>query len=78
MKSIETHFVSMTDYRPSRIVATDGDNRIVVSCQDELTSEQNHALAARTLKNKLGWPETMHGGHTKKGMVWIFPNEYLC
>jgi hypothetical protein len=76
MKSIETHYIRASQTKPSRMVATDGDNRIIVSYDGDRTMDCNHALAARQLRSKLGWIGTMAGGHTKKGMAWVFVGHY--
>ena len=72
MKSIQTHYIGPSATKPSRIVATDGDNRVIVVYDDFLSVDDNHSVAACQLRSKLGWIKPMVGGHTKKGMVWVF------
>jgi hypothetical protein len=72
MKSIETTYHGPTNTRGSRISATDGDNRVSVSYDSALSSEENHQKAAMELRTKLEWTGRMIGGHTKAGMVWVF------
>lgn len=77
MKSIETTYFGPTNIRGSRIGATDGDNRIYMGYRSELSSEENHRHAAIELRKKLKWDGLMHGGHTKRGMVWVFSDTYI-
>lgn len=78
MKSIECHYIGPSDTKPARIVATDGDNRIVVSyhVQNEQASslpDSAYRRAAIALCRKLGWNSgRMIGGHTKRGMVFVW------
>jgi hypothetical protein len=78
MKAIETHYVGPTNNRGSRIVASDMDvNRVTVEYRSELNSDQNHQAAALALLAKLRWAGTYYGGHTKKGMAWVMPEDKL-
>ena len=77
MKAIKTHYVGCTDFRGSRIIATDGDNKAILTYDHGLDLDDNHKEAAKTLCRKLGWvPAKMQGGHTKKGMVWVWFDKY--
>lgn len=71
MKTVTTKILPPTNYNGTRIVATDGDNRIVLPADYSLTSEEEHVRAARTLRDKLEWKYEMMGGHTKDGMVFV-------
>ena len=70
MKTIETKYLACTNTKPARIVATDGDNRIIVGC--EQFGDKAHMHAAKLLRDRLNWPNAMYGGHTKRGMVFVF------
>lgn len=78
MKAITTKYIGPTNCKGSRIKATDGDNSVTISYPHEINSEQAHMKAAQTFMEKIGWMGEMMGGHTKSGMVFIFPdNEYV-
>lgn len=72
MKTIETKYLGPTNFKGSRIRATDGDNTIFLSrdCCDSI--DEAHSRTALALKAKLGWTGKMIGGHTKSGMVFVF------
>lgn len=78
MKSIECYYIGPTDYKPARVVATDGDNRVIVSyhVQDESAARLPDAAykrAALALCRKLGWNNgQLIGGDTKKGKVYVW------
>ena len=78
MKTISTKYLSATNFKGSRIKATDCDNSITISYPHELNHEQAHMKAAQALMEKMDWLGEMMGGHTKDGMVFIFPdNDYV-
>ena len=73
MKAITTRYCGPTDRRGSRYIATDSDkNRVIVSSDSALNSEQNHQRAAVALVKKLRWSGALQGGHTKDGMAWTW------
>jgi hypothetical protein len=75
MKAIETKFYGPTNTKGSRITACDCDNnKVTLSYDHSLNSEQNHRAAAVALCNKMQWSrsETLCGGHTKSGMCFVF------
>ena len=74
MKAITTKFHGPTNRRYSRYSASTCDgNRIMVECDDELTSEQNHDRAARMLCKKMKWGgKLIGGGLGNKGNVYVF------
>ena len=78
MKTIETRYHGPTNTKGSKIIATDGDNRLTIHVNNALSLEANHMEAARLLKTRLAWRGSMQGGHTKRGMVWVFQGEYTC
>lgn len=73
MKSIFTKYAGPTNHRGSRIIAKDMDgNRVTVSYDAALSSEQNHRMAAITLHAKMGWTGQVVGGQYKDGYHWVF------
>lgn len=73
MKAITTKYHGPGNVRGSRFIASDEDgNRVIVSYDYALNSEQNHARAAEALCRKMGWVGTMMGGGIKGGMVWVW------
>ena len=84
MKTIETKYHGPGERRGSRVSASDSDgNRVMLTWDNSINSEENHAGAALALCHKMGWhPDngragsngchTLQGGHTKRGMVWCF------
>ena len=76
MKVITTRYHGPTNTRGSRIAATDEDgNRVILTYNDALNSEPNHAAAARKLCEKMDWRGTLTGGHIKHGMVWVWRDD---
>ena len=68
MKAIETW-----QRGRNRMFATDLDgNTAAISRDDKLTMEENCADAAKALCVKMGWHGMLVGGHTGKGMVWVW------
>ena len=87
MQTIETKYLGATNYKGSRIKATQSANfgsdykpkTITVHYDHALNADGNHQEAARKLKAKLGWEGEMHGGTTSRGYVWVFVNDdSLC
>ena len=75
MKAIRTKYIGPSNIRGSRISATSGEKgqRVVLSYDDAVNSDENHAKAARSLCDKMGWPYAMIGGGFPDGsMVWVF------
>jgi len=73
MKAIVTTYKGPSNVRGSRIIASDEDgNRVIVHYDPALNSEENHITAARSLCSKMGWTGTLHGGHLKHGMVFVW------
>ena len=71
MKAISTRYLGPTNFKGSRIVASDGDgNRIVVSLDSALGSEENHEAAAAKLCEKMGWAWKLESG-------WLRAGEYV-
>jgi hypothetical protein len=75
MKAIVTKYIPCTNTKPSRIKATDTEhNSIIVSYNDDSDTEHAHMAAALALCKKMNWPDTIIGGGTKTGYVFVFAN----
>ena len=74
MKAITTKYHGPTNVRGSRISATDEDrNRVSLSYDDGLNSEENHDAAAIALCVKMKWTNhPLMRGHQKSGNVYVF------
>jgi len=73
MKAIVTKYHGPTNYKGSRITASDEDNnRITISYPYELSGEECHRKAAQALCDKMGWTGTLVGGSLKNGYVFVF------
>jgi hypothetical protein len=74
MKAITTKFHGPTNFRGSRVSATDSDgNRVFVDYSQTANSEAAHAEAAIALVKKMNWgPCTLIAGATKTGYVFVF------
>lgn len=61
-KAIITKYLGPTDFKGSRIKASCFGGNVTVGYSSELSTEQNHALAAEMLLKKMGWAyETVAG-----------------
>jgi hypothetical protein len=73
MKAIQTKYIGPTNFRGSRIKASDGDkNSITISYPHELSGEDVHRKAAEALRDKMGWTGNLTGGGLKNGYVFVF------
>lgn len=75
MVAIETHYLGPTNTRGTRYVASaSGQHKVTLNCDYTLKEDENHARAAKALRNKMNWGEhgVMFGGWTNRGMVWVF------
>lgn len=73
MKAIVTKMLAPTNTLGARVKASDGDGSCITIPYDfSISLGKNHAVAARALANKIGWPESLVGGSTRNGMVWVF------
>ena len=80
MKAISTKYLGPTNYRGSRIKAwAEGGNRITLSYDDALNSDQMHLKAAIALRDKMSWKDggKLLGGGTENGYVFVFSNTWL-
>jgi len=77
MKAIITKYHGPTDYKGSRITASDGDgNRITISYPCELSGEAVHRKAAEALCEKMGWTGSLVGGSLKDNYVFVFGPDF--
>ena len=73
MKAIVTKYHGPTNFKGSRITASDEDgNRITISYPYELSGEAVHRKAAVALCEKMGWTGELLGGSLKNGYVFVF------
>jgi hypothetical protein len=74
MKAIVTKYHGPTNTRGSRYSATaEGGNRISLSADDRIGSEENHTAAALALCHKLDWKgELVPGGLPNGDTVFVF------
>lgn len=74
MKAITTKYHGPTNTRGSRISASDLDkNRVSLSYDDALNSEENHDAAAKALCIKMNWTRyPLMRGSNKDGNVYVF------
>ncbi len=72
MKAIRTKYFGPTDFRGSRIKATDGDNSVTIAYPHELSGEAVHRKAAELLCFRLHWKGTLIAGSLKDGYVFVF------
>ena len=71
-QSIETRYVSPTNHRGSRIIATTpGGHKLTHHWNYEFNIEANHYAAAEALRAKLDWPSIKAGGSTAKGYAFV-------
>jgi hypothetical protein len=73
MRAITTKYMGQTNTRGSRIKATSDGASATVHLDHSLNMDENHAMAAVALKDKLGWSGPMVGGSLGSGeMAWVF------
>jgi len=75
MQVIQTKYLGPTNTKGSRIKAYTEAHSVTVSYDYALNSEDNHMAAAKVLKDKLRWNSKMIGGHTEKGIVFMFEKD---
>jgi hypothetical protein len=71
MKTIHTKYHGATNYRGSRISATDGDRTIYISYPHELSGDAVHDAAFFEFMHRSNWSGVYHRGHTKTGCVYV-------
>ena len=73
MKAIVTKYHGPSNVRRSRIIASDEDgNRVTVSYDDALNSEENHDAAMSALCYKMNWQGSLVRGSLKNGYVYVW------
>jgi len=73
MKAIVTKYHGPTNFKGSRITASDQDgNRVTISYPYELSGEDCHRKAAQALCDKMHWTGELVGGSLKHGYVFVF------
>ena len=73
MKAIFTKYHGATNFKGSRISASDEDgNRTYISYPYELSGEAVHRKAADALCAKMGWSGKLASGSHKRGYVFVF------
>jgi len=71
MKAIRTYYLGATNFKGSRVKATDEDGHsVTLSCAK--SSHNNHQDAAVALARKMHWSGTLIGGELLKCMVWVW------
>jgi len=70
-QAIITKYLGPTNFRGARVKATAEAGSVTVSWDYELDPPANHAVAAKMLAEKYGWPGTWHGGATAPGYVFV-------
>ena len=80
MKAIVTKYHGPTNFKGSRITASDEDgNRVTIGYPHELSGEDCHRKAAQALCDKMSWTGTLVGGSLKNGYVFTFgPSWHAC
>ena len=78
-QAIETRILSVTNHKPTRIVAeTASGIRLVMSknSAEDATQDQHadmvHRVVAQRLADQLNWTGKMVCGSTKRGYVFVF------
>ena len=79
MKAIITKYHGPTEYKGSRIIASDGDgNKVVVSYDPAFSSDANHELAACALCYKMNWHGKLCAGDLTNGCrVYVWWSEVV-
>lgn len=74
-KVIETRFFGPTNFRGSRIKASDNnENQITIGFDYSLSGIEAHYKAAYTLCKKMGWEGKLVGGWSKSGCAFVLVN----
>lgn len=67
MQAITTKYLAPTESKGARIKAECEAKSITVPYDHSLNTEGNHASAARSLSDSLGWSDTLASGMMKSG-----------
>ena len=73
MQTIFVKYLGPTDHLGSRYKATHtgGFTSVTVSADYSIKTDDNFAVAAKQLAEKLNWGGSYIGGHTADGMVFV-------
>jgi hypothetical protein len=78
MKAIQTKYIGPTNFRGSRIKASDGDgNYLTISYPYELNSTEAHRKAAEMLRDKMKWTGKLIGGGFKNNYYFCFEDSWV-
>ena len=72
MKAIITKFHGPTNHLGSRVSANCYRSRIIIGWDYALNTSENHAAAARSLRDKMGWSGDMIGGAMPNSTGYAF------
>ena len=73
MKAIRTKYAGPTNFKGSRIIASDGDgNRKIIGYDSSLDSEEAHRKGAEALCAKMYWEGELIAGSLGNGFVFVF------
>ena len=76
MKAIQTKYHGPCNVRGSRISASDLDgNRVFMSLDPALNSDDNHKAAVVALCKKMKWTGKLYRGEIAKCSVWVWADE---
>ena len=76
MQTSETKYLGPTNHKGARIKATASNGMAVtIPYPYEESDTGKHIQAVRKLAAKLKWTGSMVGGHTARGMVWVFTDK---
>ena len=73
-QAIETKYLRPTNVRGARIKAAAWYGTVTVNYDYELNADENHAVAALTLRRKFGWQGKFAQGGNVKGDGYYFVN----
>lgn len=80
MQAITTKFIGPTNFRGSRVKASAEAGSVTLSWDHALNPDQNHAAAAKALRDKFGWKGRLVGGHLPNAnsshMAFVFVNDF--
>ena len=64
---------SWSNEKPCKVIVSVNDPDIFKDLDGkQLTEDQHHARVALLVMEKMNWHGEMVGGHSRKGMIWVF------
>ena len=73
MKAILTKYLGPTNFKGSRIKASEPDGKsVTLSWNHALDAPVNHFIAAKALQDKMQWKGELIQGWLKEGYVHVF------